>query len=81
MTESSTSLATLKKLTQRQRDILLFIIDHTRERGYQPSIREIGARFKIASPNGVACHLRAIQQKGWIGKCHGARALDISQHL
>jgi len=31
-----------------------------------PTLREIGDHFKIASLNGVRCHLRALKQKGRI---------------
>jgi repressor LexA len=29
-------------------------------------VREIGARFNISSPNGVMCHLKALEKKGLI---------------
>lgn len=31
-----------------------------------PTVREIGDEFGIASPNGVICHLTALERKGWI---------------
>ncbi len=44
-------------LTQRQRDILDFISASIHERGYPPTLREIGERFHIRSTNGVNDHL------------------------
>ena len=35
-------------------------------RGYGPTVREIGLHFQIKSPNGVMCHLKALQKKGLI---------------
>ena len=51
-------------LTRRQRAIYEFIRDKIVNRGYGPTVREIGARFRISSPNGVMCHLKALEKKG-----------------
>lgn len=56
----------MKGLTKRQREIYDFIIDHIKWEGYPPTIRQIGKRFSIASPNGVKDHLLALQKKGHI---------------
>ena len=53
-------------LTRRQREILAFIESETTRRGIPPTVREIAARFGIASPNGVACHIKALEDKGYI---------------
>ena len=53
-------------LTTRQREIYDFIKEKIEERGYGPTVREIGDAFGIKSPNGVMCHLKALQQKGFI---------------
>jgi repressor LexA len=55
-------------LTQRQLDVYKFIRDKIRTRGYGPTVREIGDRFKINSPNGVVCHLKALVKKGMISR-------------
>ena len=47
------------ELTKRQREVYEFVRDKIQNRGYGPTVREIGERFKIKSPNGVMCHLRA----------------------
>ena len=56
----------LPTLTTRQKDIYDFLLKTIREKGYAPSIPEIGAKFKIASTNGVSDHLRALEKKGYI---------------
>lgn len=53
-------------LTDKQRRVYEFICDYLRRNGFPPTVREIGAAFGITSPNGVMCHLRAIEAKGWI---------------
>lgn len=52
-------------LTARQRQILLFLVDSRNKRGFPPSIREIQHVFGF-SPNGVLCHLKALEKKGVI---------------
>jgi len=51
-------------LTQRQREILDFISASIVERGYPPTLREIGLHFNIRSTNGVNDHLKALEKKG-----------------
>ena len=55
-------------LTQKQQRVYEFIRDKIRNRGYGPTVREIGAQFKIRSPNGVMCHLKALEKKGLISR-------------
>lgn len=61
-------MAILGQLTPRQREVYKFIRDKIRNRGYGPTVREIGERFKISSPNGVMCHLKALEKKGLIDR-------------
>ena len=56
----------LSQLTRRQREVYEFIREKIRSRGYGPTVREIGRHFNIRSPNGVMCHLRALERKGLI---------------
>ena len=65
-------------LTDKQRRIYEFICSEIETRGYPPSIRDIGQAFEIVSPNGVMCHLKALEKKGYI-KREGkhARAIQI----
>ncbi|MEE9141709.1 MAG: transcriptional repressor LexA [Gammaproteobacteria bacterium] len=61
-------MSLLEQLTKRQRAIYDFIRDKILNRGYGPTVREIGQRFKISSPNGVMCHLKALEKKGLISR-------------
>ena len=56
----------MKKLTDRQAKVLEFIIDSLDERGYPPTIREIGMHMDIRSTNGVNDHLKALERKGYL---------------
>lgn len=53
-------------LTDRQREILEFITQSINQRGYPPTLREIGTHFGIRSTNGVNDHLRALEKKGYL---------------
>ena len=53
-------------LTETQQSIFDFIREYIQSNGYPPAIRDIGEAFDIKSPNGVMCHLRALQKKGYI---------------
>ena len=52
------------ELTERQKNILGFITASIGERGYPPTLREIGLHFGIRSTNGVNDHLKALEKKG-----------------
>src|SRR6202012_3277850 len=60
------AMADLEALTARQREIYNFIRSKIQGRGSGPTVREIGLQFEIKSPNGVMCHLKALQKKGLI---------------
>ncbi len=66
----------LPTLTPRQKEIYDFLLKTIREKGYAPSIPEIGTRFKIASTNGVSDHLKALEKKGYIHRV-GKRAIEV----
>ncbi|MFN7767985.1 MAG: transcriptional repressor LexA [Planctomycetaceae bacterium] len=69
-------------LTAKQRAIYDFIKDKIMVRGYGPTVREIGAGFKIKSPNGVMCHLKALEKKGLITRESGmSRAIQLTEPL
>jgi repressor LexA len=70
----------LPPLTARQRAIHEFILTTIREKGFAPSIQEIGRQFKIASTNGVSDHLKALEKKGYIRRV-GKRALEVVNAL
>lgn len=58
-------MRTRSALTKRQAAILAFIRARIAV-GLPPTFREIGQEFGITSPNGVTCHLRALERKGRI---------------
>jgi repressor LexA len=69
------------QLTERQKEIYEFIRDKIERRGYGPTVREIGEGFGIKSPNGVMCHLKALEKKGLIiREEHAARAIQLVDH-
>ena len=53
-------------LTAKQQAIYNFIRKHIETKGFPPAIRDICDEFRISSPNGVMCHLKALQKKGYI---------------
>lgn len=72
-------MSPLDLLTAKQRDVYEFIRDKIQNRGYGPTVREIGERFKIRSPNGVMCHLKALEKKGLITRVPNmSRAIQLS---
>jgi repressor LexA len=54
------------ELTDRQKEILGYINQSIGERGFPPTLREIGRQFGIKSTNGVNDHLRALEKKGYL---------------
>lgn len=53
-------------LTDRQQQVLDFIAESARSRGYPPTVREIGEHMGIRSTNGVSDHLEALEKKGYL---------------
>jgi len=55
-----------KELTKKQRRVLDFIIRSVEKEGNHPTIREIGAKFKMRSTGSVRDVLKALKKKGYI---------------
>ena len=53
-------------LTRRQEEILNFIKSEVQEKGYPPSVREIGKAVGLSSSSTVHAHLSQIEKKGYI---------------
>jgi repressor LexA len=70
----------LPALTDRQKAIYDFLLRIIRQKGFAPSIHEIGKQFKIASTNGVSDHLKALEKKGYIRRV-GKRAIEVVNQL
>jgi repressor LexA len=67
------------RLTDRQQDVYDLIRSLVAKRGYGPTVREIAAQFGIKSPNGVMCHLRALERKGLIKRRpNKSRAIELT---
>lgn len=71
MTDAERSDRPGADLTARQRAILQFIEDTARERGYPPSVREIGEATGLASTSSVTRQLWILQQKGYLDRTAG----------
>lgn len=56
----------MQKLTDRQRAVLDYISSSIEDRGYPPTLREIGNHLGIRSTNGVNDHIRALERKGYL---------------
>ena len=56
----------MQGLTKRQEMVLDYITQSIHDRGYPPTLREIGSHMGIRSTNGVNDHLRALERKGYL---------------
>jgi repressor LexA len=71
-----------EKLTERQQTIFTFIRKMIEERGFGPTIREIAEEMNYKSPNGVMCHLRALQKKGLINRTSNkSRSIVLTEEV
>ena len=72
------------KLSKRQQDILEFIKNEVRQKGYPPSVREIGEAVGLASSSTVHGHLARLESKGLIRrdptKPRAIEILDIDEN-
>jgi repressor LexA len=64
-------------LTDKQERILNFIVEYVEDKGYPPSIREIGTAFEISSLRGVTVHLDALERKGYIKRANTSRSITV----
>ncbi|WP_236544170.1 transcriptional repressor LexA [Spiractinospora alimapuensis] len=66
------------KLTARQQNVLNFMLRYVRQRGFPPSIREIGDAVGLSSPSSVAHQLNVLQRKGYLHRDQNRpRAMEI----
>ena len=70
-----------KQLTKRQHAVLDVIRSWVRERGYPPTIRELGKQLGIKSLRGVTTHLDAIAKKGFLKREPKARSISLMDAL
>ena len=65
-------------LTPRQIQILEYIRDHIREKGYPPTIRDIGKKVGLRSLRGVTNNLEKLEEAGFIQRESRTRAIRIT---
>lgn len=68
------------QLTGKRREILDFIASQIRDRGYPPSVREIGEAVGLTSSSTVHSHLTTLQRQGYLRRDPTKpRTISISQ--
>ena len=71
----------MSKVSNRQQAILNFIKEEVREKGYPPSVREIGEAVGLASSSTVHGHLERLEKKGLIRRDPTKpRAIEITDN-
>ena len=64
--------------TKQQQRIMDAIHDSIRDRGFPPTVREIGAAVGLGSPSTVTYHLKALERLGLLRReAHAPRAVDV----
>lgn len=71
----------MNNISSRQKTILDFIKAEVKEKGYPPSVREIGEAVGLASSSTVHGHLERLEKKGYIRRDPTKpRAIEILDH-
>ena len=66
-------------LSKRQRQILDFITDFIKRKGYAPSYREIGDHFRLSSPATIHAHIENLREKGMLKTAFNeARSIELT---
>ena len=69
----------MQPLSKMQQKIYDYIVESVRERGYPPSVREIGQAVELRSPSTVHFHLKKLADAGYIEKDAGkGRAITLA---
>lgn len=67
-----------RELSQKQIELLDFLKDFIREKGFPPTLREIATHFVLKGPRGPQKMLNLLEQKGFIRKIKGgSRAIEV----
>ncbi|MBM3699929.1 MAG: transcriptional repressor LexA [Actinobacteria bacterium] len=70
------------QLSQRQSEILGYIIDKTRESGYPPTVREIAKAVNLSSSATIHAHLKKLGEFGYIRRDSAKpRAIEVSKEV
>lgn len=68
----------MQPISDKQRQILNYIIKSVSDNGFPPSVREIGHDVGLKSPSTVHYHLKALQEAGYINRDNGkTRAISL----
>ena len=69
-------------LTKRQQNVFDYIRKRMTEDGFGPTIREIADEMGFRSPNGVICHLTALEKKGLITRTNNkSRSIVLTEEV
>ena len=70
----------MQPLSKMQQKIYDYIVESVRDRGYPPSVREIGQAVELRSPSTVHFHLKHLEEAGMIAKGAGkGRAITLTE--
>ena len=70
----------MQPLSKMQQKIYDYIVESVRDRGYPPSVREIGQAVELRSPSTVHFHLKKLAEAGYIEKDAGkGRAITLTR--
>ncbi|MBI2124111.1 MAG: transcriptional repressor LexA [Candidatus Wildermuthbacteria bacterium] len=68
----------MASLTKKQKAILDFVQTFQKEKGYSPTLEEIGKKFSLSSVGTVYQYLDALRKKGYIQRNKGrARSIEL----
>lgn len=68
----------MARVTAKQMQVLDYLTEYRRKKGYAPSVREVSAHFGWTSVRAASDHLSALERKGFIERDRGvARGLRI----
>ncbi len=71
----------MDQLSTRQREVLQYIQTTVSERGYPPSVREIGEAIGLSSPSTVHSHLSTLVKQGFLRRDPSKpRAIEVTSH-
>ena len=67
-------------LTPKQKPILDYIKKYIKEKGYSPSLEEVGKRFKLAKST-IHQHVEELKEKGYLNKLdYQARSIELTKN-
>ena len=71
----------MEELSERQLSILNFIVKEIKEKGYPPSVREIGKAVGLKSPASVHNHLKTLEKYNYLRRDPSKpRAIEVLYH-